>query len=136
MEFIKQRQEDRKIVAIEADEERKRIEREIEEKERKEAERIRLEQEHREKIKDKEKARIQRQRDAGTYLTKEERKKRHHAQVQLGAAGIEVPARHACQIPTTDRGDSKKRGILYDDQRKANKSCMLTHHPTLKSIII
>ena len=87
------------MAEIEADEERKRIEREIEEEER-----LRLEREYREKIKENE------------SLPKKQRRKRQRAQVQLGAIGIKVP--------TKDREDSRKKGILYADQRKANKSCM------------
>lgn len=87
------------MAEIEADEERKRIEREIEEEER-----LRLEREYREKMKENE------------SLPKKQRRKRQRAQVQLGAIGIKVPIK--------DREDSRKKGILYADQRKANKSCM------------
>lgn len=136
MNLIKQQQEDRKLAEIKADEERKRIERENEEMQRREEEQLRLEQEHREKLKENERNRIQRQRDAGTYLTKRERRMRQYAQVQLAAAGIELPARHTPPILTTDHEDSKKRGILYGDRRKANNSCTFFYCPILKLIVI
>ena len=94
MNWIRQQQEDREKAEFEANEEAKRIERQNKEEEERREGASRLEQEHRERMKEKDRIRIQRQRDAGLYLTKGQRKKYQQAQVQLGAAGIEVPTRH------------------------------------------
>lgn len=124
LKAIKQEQEERKNAQLKADEEAKKNKRLQEEYEQKQREKLRLGQEYRDKIKEKEKIRIQRQRDDGSYLTKEQRKKFQRAQVQLGAAGIQVPTRHKSPLTTANHGESEKRRILYDDQRKANRTCM------------
>ncbi len=122
---IKQRQEDRKNAELEADAEAKRLQHLEEEYQRKKQEQLRVEKERREKIKEKEKKRIQRQRGNGSYLTAEQRKKVHRAQIQLGAAGIQVPTRHVSQLATSNNDKSSKKRILYDDRRTINTTCML-----------
>jgi len=53
-------------------------------------------------------------------LTKEQRKKYQRAQIQLGAAGIQVPTRHISQLTTSNNDESIKKRILYDDHRKTS----------------
>lgn len=124
MNRIRQQQADREKAEFEANEEAKRIQRENEEEQEKREKALRLEQERRQRLKQKEHDRIQRQREAGLYQTKEQRKKHQQAQVQLGAAGIEVPMRHNARQLTTDENEPVKRRILYDDRRKANRTGM------------
>jgi hypothetical protein len=95
-----------------------------EERDQKEQEKLRLEKEYREKIKEKEKNRIRRKREDGSYLTKEQRKKYQRAQIQLGAAGIQVPTRHISQLTTSNNDESIKKRILYDDHRKTSTTYM------------
>lgn len=71
------------------------------------------------KRKEKEKQRIQRLKDKGLYLTKDQREKYHRAQVQLEAAGILVPTRHVAQLKISNNNDqSTKKRILYDDHHR------------------
>ncbi len=123
--LIKQRQIDRENAELEADEEAKKHQRLQEERNQKEEEKLRLEKEHREKRKEKEKIRIQRQREDGSYLTKEQRKKYQRAQIQLQAAGIQVPTRAVSQLTMSNNSESNKKRILYDDHRKTNTMRML-----------
>jgi translation initiation factor 5B len=124
LDLIRQRQKDRENAELEAETEAKRIQRLQEEDDRKQEEKLRLEQAYRDKRKEKERKRIQRLREEGLYLTKEQRKKYQRAQIQLGAAGIEVPTRHTTQLTTVNTDESGRKRILYEDQRKANRTCM------------
>lgn len=124
MNLLKERQKDRQNAELEAEKEAKRIELLQEEYEQKQTEKLRLEQEYRDKRKEKEKTRIQRQREDGSYLTKEQRKKYQRAQIQFEAAGIEVPTRHTAQLTTINTGETGRKRILYDDRRKTNRTGM------------
>ncbi|CAF0921562.1 unnamed protein product, partial [Didymodactylos carnosus] len=111
-------------------------EREEEERIRHELEKIQLEKERKEKKKQKEKERIKRQKEQGTYLTKEQREKLERARQQLGAAGVQIPARTLAQqqVSSTNGSvssvpsDTKKR-VIYDDKKKklsGNKNTALS----------
>ncbi|CAF3572941.1 unnamed protein product [Rotaria sordida] len=83
-----------------------------EELKRLEQEKLRLEEEHREKMKQHE----------GLNLTRKQRHKRRHTQIQMGAAGVQISEHHVSQSTTSNNDKSIKKGILYDDRRKINKT--------------
>ncbi|CAF4335493.1 unnamed protein product, partial [Rotaria sordida] len=83
-----------------------------EELKRLEQEKLRLEEEHREKMKQHE----------GLNLTRKQRHKRRHIQIQMGATGVQISEHHVSQSATSNDDKSIKKGILYDDRRKINKT--------------
>lgn len=120
MKEFQRKQEEAKSKAMEDEKEKQRLEEELE---RQREERIRLEKERREKKKQKEKERIQRKKEDGSYLTKEQREKLERARIQLEAAGIQVPARNTAQATSTNNGEQPtKKRVLYDDRRKKNQA--------------
>ena len=135
MDLLKERQRDRRNAELEAEKEAKRLALLQEENERKEAERLRLEQQYRDKRNEKDKLRIQRQREEGSYLTKNARQKYLRAQVQLGAAGVDVPTRHAIQLKGANTDESDRKRILYDDRRKANRTGISIFHKLTSFLI-
>lgn len=119
-EFQKQ-QEEAKLKAFQDEQDKIKAEEELQ---RQLEEKARLEKEQREKKKLKEKQRIQRKKEEGSYLTKEQREKLERARIQLGAAGIQVPARN---VPTKSgtideqTGQPVKKRVVYDDRLKKGK---------------
>lgn len=120
MKEFQRQQEEAKLKLMQNEQENQRLAEEMEEQR---LERIRLEKERREKKKQKEKERIQRKKEEGSYLTKEQREKLERARIQLEAAGIQVPARNTVQATSTNNGEQPvKKRVVYDDRRKKNQA--------------
>ncbi|CAF2840318.1 unnamed protein product [Rotaria sp. Silwood2] len=76
----------------------------------------RLEEEHREKKS------IQQQRQEGLNLSRKQRNKCRHTQICIGETNIQIPTHPVSQSATSNNDKSNRKGILYDDRRKINKT--------------